>query len=245
MKDFLDNFAAVIGAATLALLLFAVCHEYGYFSVIGSSFQSFVSTTDYFTNATQWFLMTGFSLYTWLDWKSLFGTKIYMQPLSKDWRTWLFPSVMLLLFLLDWFFSAQPSVQFFFLFLYVWLVYVAKYIIPFADATEPMKKNIRSAIIAVPVLAVFAFSFGQQKGLSSLYAISDPYTIKMKTETRQRVLLRNFDKGLLVRNPVDQRVEFIKWDQIEEVTKPSPKYPYESYACKWLEWWCRLPSMSP
>lgn len=32
MKDFLDNFAAVVGAATLALLLFAVCHEYGYFS---------------------------------------------------------------------------------------------------------------------------------------------------------------------------------------------------------------------
>jgi hypothetical protein len=54
MKDFLDNFAAVVGAATLALLLFAVCHEYGYFSVIGNYFQPFVSTTDYFSNATQW-----------------------------------------------------------------------------------------------------------------------------------------------------------------------------------------------
>jgi hypothetical protein len=30
MKDFIANFAAVVGAATLALLLFAVCHEYGY-----------------------------------------------------------------------------------------------------------------------------------------------------------------------------------------------------------------------
>lgn len=184
-------------------------------------------------------------LYTWLDWKALFGGKEYMQPLSKDWRTWLFPTVVTLLFMLDWFFSAEPTVQFFFLFLYVWLVYAAKYIIPFGDATEPLYQNIRSASIAVPVLAVLAFALGQQKGLAVLYAVSDPYTIKMKNETRQRVLLRNFDRGLLVRSPVDQRVEFIRWDQIEEVTKPSPKYADESYACKWLDWWCRAPSITP
>jgi hypothetical protein len=46
MKEFLDNFAAILGAATIALLLFAVCHEYGYFWVIGSQFQTFVSTSD-------------------------------------------------------------------------------------------------------------------------------------------------------------------------------------------------------
>lgn len=87
MKDFLDNFAAVVGAATLALLLFAVCHEYGYFSVIGNQFQSFVSTTDYFSNATQWALATAFSLWAWLDWKAVFGGKEYMQSMIKDWWT--------------------------------------------------------------------------------------------------------------------------------------------------------------
>jgi hypothetical protein len=56
-----------------------------------------------------------------------------------------------------------------------------------------------------------------------------PFARKLKgAELRQRILLRNFEKGLLVSSPADQRVEFIRWDQIEEVTKPSPRFADES-----------------
>src|SRR5450755_5062094 len=69
----------------------------------------------------------------------------------------------------------------------------------------------------------------------ALTTMSDPYQVKVKGgEVRNRILLRSFDKGLLVRSPADERVEFIKWDQIEEVTKPSPTDRGESYSCQWF-----------
>ena len=106
MKDFLDHFAAVVGAATLALLLFSVRHEYGYFWVIGSHFQTFASTSDYFTNPTQWIVFTLCLLYGWMDWKATLGLKPYYEPISRDWRTWFFPAVYSLLFCFSLF---QPN----------------------------------------------------------------------------------------------------------------------------------------
>jgi hypothetical protein len=67
MKAFLDNFAAVLASATLALLLLSVCHEYGYFWGVGSRFQTFVSTTDYFSNAILWLPVLLILLYAYLD----------------------------------------------------------------------------------------------------------------------------------------------------------------------------------
>jgi hypothetical protein len=42
MKVFLENFAAILGAASVTLLLMSICHEYGYFWSIGSRFQTFL-----------------------------------------------------------------------------------------------------------------------------------------------------------------------------------------------------------
>jgi hypothetical protein len=111
---------------------------------------------------------------------------------------------------------------------------------------DPSRHNVRAAITAIPVLAMLAFVIGQQKGVSALTSTSAPYALKLKGgELRQRILLRNFDKGLLVRSPADQRVEFIRWDQIEDVTKPSPRFADESYSCQWFEIWCRIPPIAP
>jgi hypothetical protein len=64
-------------------------------------------------------------------------------------------------------------------------------------------------------------------------------------EERQRILLRNLDKGLLVRSPTHEHIEFIRWDQIEEVTKPSPTTRLESYSCRWLNVWCWHSKVEP
>jgi hypothetical protein len=130
-------------------------------------------------------------------------------------------------------------------FAYLWLVYGVK-TVPFADSDDPVHKKIRAAIVAVPVFAVLAFVTGKQKAVSALATMSDPYKVKIKGgEERNRILLRSFDKGLLVRSPTDERVEFIKWDQIEEVTKSSPKDQGESYSCQWLEINCRTKPLEP
>src|SRR5690242_14337262 len=168
MKDFLDNFAAVIGAATLALLLFSVCHEYGYFWIIGSHFQTFASTSDYFTNSTQWLVAALFLMWGWVDWKATFGLQSYYAPLSKDWRTWLFPAVVGIPYLTLTFFAPSTfPVSLFFIFTYVWLVYGVKKV-PFATAEEPLYKRLRAVLIAMPVVAVLAFVTGQMKASSAL-----------------------------------------------------------------------------
>ncbi len=51
MKAFFEHFAAILGAATLALLVVSVSHEYGYFSSVGRQFQTFLTTTDYLSNS--------------------------------------------------------------------------------------------------------------------------------------------------------------------------------------------------
>jgi hypothetical protein len=164
------------------------------------------------------------------------GLQPYYAALSKDWRTWIFPAIVFIPFLLLTFFSQNTfDISVFFIFSYLWLVYGVK-LVPFADVDEPNYKKARAAVIATPVLAVLAFVAGQTKGSAALAAMSDPYKLMMKGgEERNRILLRSFDKGLLVRSPTDERVEFIKWDQIEEVTKPSPKARGESYSCQWFE----------
>jgi hypothetical protein len=54
VKAFLDNFTAGLGAATVVLLLMSITHEYGYFWAVGRHFQTFLSTSDYFSNAVLW-----------------------------------------------------------------------------------------------------------------------------------------------------------------------------------------------
>src|SRR5882757_9268597 len=113
MKEFLDHFAAVLGAATIALLLFAVCHEYGYFWVIGSQFQTFVSTTDYFSNASQWIVAVLFALATWVNWFGIFDED---PPFGGGWVAWLLPAFFVVMLVTDFFFGRGTNSVLLFLF---------------------------------------------------------------------------------------------------------------------------------
>jgi hypothetical protein len=83
MKTFLDNFAAVLGSATIALLLLSVSHEYGYFWIVGSKFQTFLSTTDYFSNAILWVPVMIIGMYGYLDWDVLLGKR--RDEIGRGW----------------------------------------------------------------------------------------------------------------------------------------------------------------
>jgi hypothetical protein len=50
---------------------------------------------------------------------------------------------------------------------------------------------------------------------------TDPYLVKYKAQpaAELRVVLRNFDKGILVRNHMSGRVEFHKWDDVVWIEK--------------------------
>jgi hypothetical protein len=221
MKAFLDHFAAILGAATIALLLMSVSHEYGYFWIIGRHFQTFLTTSDYFSNAVLWLPFMLFLLYGFLDWDVMFGRRRY-APLGLDWGT----AFLVLLWVVG------PIAAFFYFpltstspFTYVvpivviWLMYGIR-LLPFADTDSDLLRHGRRVLVVAPVVLIVLFGWGVWHGLTDLRSFSEPYTLEMKEGGRlQRILLRTFDKGILVRNPVDSRIEFAKWDGIERVSR--------------------------
>jgi hypothetical protein len=52
MENFLIRLAGFATVATVLIIVASVCHEWGYFWIIGSRFQTFLTWSEYFSNAT-------------------------------------------------------------------------------------------------------------------------------------------------------------------------------------------------
>src|SRR5580693_3494951 len=87
MKAFLDHFAAILGALTVGLLLTSFAHEYGYFWLVGTNFQTLLTTSDYFTNAVLWLPVVLFFA-IWVDWM-IPGGRLPVKLRWKYWLAWL------------------------------------------------------------------------------------------------------------------------------------------------------------
>jgi hypothetical protein len=78
MKAFLEHFAAILGAATAALLAMSWTHEYGYFSTIGRQFQTFLAPADYIANGALWLPLAILFIQQTVQWSSL-----AVEPIEK------------------------------------------------------------------------------------------------------------------------------------------------------------------
>ena len=219
MKQLIENFAAVLGALTVVLLLMSVSHEYGYYAVVGRHFQTFLTTTDYFANAILWLPLSLFVLWGWVDWSAVTGRRPYLR-IDRNWRSWVLPSIFGTFLLLGFFFTFKsiPALILFPL-IYVWGTYVSDWL-PFKGTQDPLLNQIRGGLITVPVAMACLFAYGYMNGATDLHRVDDIYTLQQKQgEPLRRVILRNFDKGVLVRDIVQKRIEFIRWDDLSRVTK--------------------------
>jgi hypothetical protein len=63
--------------------------------------------------------------------------------------------------------------------------------------------------------------YGISEGYSDLRKTTNVYAIDQKGQqgTRQLVLLRNFEKGILVRDVPARRIEFIRWENISAISR--------------------------
>ena len=244
MKTFLDNFAAVLGSATIALLLLSVSHEYGYFWIVGSKFQTFLSTTDYFSNAILWVPVMIIGMYGYLDWDVLLGKRRY--EIGRGW--WnaifflsMFGSPVIAFFFYDhvWVFTfILPAI-------YLWVAYIVGKL-PYANAESEGQRIMHRAMVIAPVVALVSFGYGVGQGQSALETFSEPYQLELKQGIKiNRIILRTFDKGVLVHDPSESRVEFIKWDELQRLSHfsvPENKVPP---SCSLLGINCPRPSTIP
>jgi hypothetical protein len=234
VKAFLDNFAAILGSATVALLLMSVSHEYGYFWAVGSHFQAFLSTSDYFSNAVLWLPAMLLILYGFLDWDVVLGLRRY-APISLDWNSVVWIVILFVFPITAFFFLPFPTP-----YLYVgpavilWLMYGTR-ILPFSETDSEVLLNARRVLIVAPVVMAVLFGWGFNHGLSDLQSFAEPYTLETKNGDKlPRIVLRTFDKGVLLRDAVEDRIEFVKWDEVKKISRLG-KVVFQPFSCAWLK----------
>ena len=251
LKAFLEHFAAIVGAITVAILAMSLAHEYAYFMVIGSQFQTFLTTTDYLTNGVVWLPFAILFLYNWADWGKL--KDVPQLPTKKNWKkwtTWIGPVLATAYFLftvafftwpLDYFEGINVLIVLFFLWSKLWRTYLPK-----AEIEEPFRSWIRQAVRLGPPAIFGLFIYGSIQANTDLTRMDQPYIFRLKgaDHSELRIFLRNFDKGVLVRNASDNRIEFYKWHDIETVARVAPTIP-KTFLCRWTGWMCGTPQPPP
>lgn len=206
---------------------------------VGSNFQTFVTPSDYFANAILWLPITLILIYIWINWQEL---KAPPLPNRTSWKSWIFPSVVLVLIPLLWFFFGTMIFPHPILLsgIYLWAI-LLRYIFPVNDSdTAALFATLRRIVqFAIPIAAA-TFVFGFIDGNNDLRSYRNPYIFHMKDDNQDelRIVLRNFDKGVLVRDPVKGRVEFIRWENVISIGRIAVATQNVPLSCYWLGLGC-------
>lgn len=222
MEKLLERITSVIAAMSALIVALSVSHEFGYFSYIGRFFQAFVTASDYFTNAILWMPVAIITIVGWQNWKFL-----WLDPpraTFNNWTSWILPTLLLgvpiLLFL---FVSEGGAYGYLAALVYLWFLFFDRFA-PGAGLASEVSIELRSLVkIGFPVCAAL-FTLGYEHARSDLNvrANREPYLIRLKDQplVSLRIPLRNFDKGVLLSDPTNHRIEFTKWDKIDSISKP-------------------------
>jgi hypothetical protein len=240
MKAFLEHFAAILGALTVALLTMSVVHEYGYFTFIGRHFQTLLTTTDYLANGVLW-LPWALFLILIADWKLL--------DAKPDWSkrtTWLMASLMIgglavMIVVSRW--PPDPALIFSSLgMLVIFWSWVWQFLYKPIGALGDELNALYEKIFKIgPPALTFVFLFGCIFANIDAHRTTDPYIVKFKgqDDAELRILLRSFDRGLLMRNAVSHQIEFRRWDDIVLLEKRQAATT-ESLLCYFTGYDCRV-----
>lgn len=118
---------------------------------------------------------------------------------------------------------------------WAWLVW--QRLLPRTELDAPWGFVFRQALRLGPPLLIGMFLYGSVDANFDLTRTDEPYAFQFKNEQGKhlRIFLRTFDKGVLARNPVDNTLEFYKWDDITGISRRNPGIS-KSFFC-WLTGW--------
>jgi hypothetical protein len=245
MKWVFDNSTKLAGLFSLALIVFTIAHDWGYFIVIGPKFRSIQTAYDYIASAIEW--LPGFlavilpaTLISFLVLKlpalnvpDEFGFE-GQRKAPPNWPVRIIESAILIfpiLFLLLSLPFSYPSNL------------VALAAAGFFALMNVVYFTIRGSlwvhVMGVVTVVILVFCSGIADGIISTRGTLDAHRLKLKGgESIHVSLLRSFEKGVLVWNPLQERVQFIRWDQAEELSHRIELNGPAS-GCRFLTWFCR------
>jgi hypothetical protein len=236
VKTFLENFAAILGTITVVMLVMSVSHEYGYFWSIGRPFQTFLTTTDYLANGVLWLPLALIFMYLTIQWKDL-KTGLPETPNLTKWQrrlvNGLFP-VFALYFLAaaTWPVDLPVGTILIFIGVVIW-ERTSRRFGNSVTLEDPFQLIARPTIRFGPPIILAMFIYGSVDAHTDLNRADDQYAFQFKSDAtpKQRIFLRNFDKGVLVRDAAEKKIEFYKWDDIANISRAAPSLT-ESFLCR-------------
>jgi hypothetical protein len=233
VKAFLENFAAIVGSISVALLAMSVSHEYGYFWSIGSQFQTFLTTTDYLANGVLWLPLAVLFLYGSGNWWRLKDEEVSAAIPKRDWRnwkSWIEPGIGFAIFgtataFFSWplnYFSAISALG---IALIAWSKIWRSWIPSKDKIEEPFWSWVAQLVRLGPPVVIGMFLYGSVDAGNDLARVDQPYVFRLKKADHNelRIFLRNFDRGVLVRDAISNMVEFYKWEDVESIGRPAPQ----------------------
>jgi hypothetical protein len=231
LKAFLEHFAAILGAATAALLAMSWTHEYGYFSTIGRQFQTFLATADYIANGALWLPLAFFFIQQTVQWSSLAVEPTEKGPKLKGWKNvgvwiiWLL-WVVFIISTVTWPIDYSQAVAIMGFIVLFWSSHWRKFYSKVSLEEESFQLIVRELIRLGPIILAAMYIYGSVNAADDLTRTDNVYLFKFKDEKLQPhlyIFLRNFDRGVLARDAVEKRILFLKWDDLKEVSSTTPE----------------------
>jgi hypothetical protein len=246
MKELLDAAPKYITVVSFLVLTVTVVHEYGYFVIIGSHLQTIATTYDYLANAFIWLPTAMGAVFALQALETAMpiekartdaGTTTYqIKHHGLFYFVWILAGIGVLMYLLLGGTTVALSVT--------TLVGLTAIYFLTRNLKGDREKLTAYRLTAFGIyLALLAYGYGVRTGYLDLAKSEDVYAIEQKDGQgpafRQLVLLRIFEKGLLVRDLPAQRVEFLRWDSVTRLSRLLPKpNATKGYLCIWFDVTC-------
>jgi hypothetical protein len=244
MDDVLKTIQGLAAAIVSVTIAASVSYETGYFSIIGYKYQGLLSAADYASSALEWlpwlFLVYGLGfLLARAESSKLIGACVRFR-MSRPQVFW---TVGFLLF------SAAAAIVVLLPFYQV-LIYAPVVVLPFV-AVPLFLQSARLSLLAqwlttivisgvVVLLALFCSGIGHAH--RDLAIIDNAYVIRLNEGREGVQILRTLGKGLLVLDPADNKVDFVRWEKVDRLTHPiwkSADAPWmDALGCKFVEALC-------
>lgn len=244
-NEILDQWPKLLAILTFVTIFVTLVHDWGYFLVVGSKFQSLQTTYDYLANAIEWLPATAiflaYNLFT-MNFETIIKKNTKSMPelfntIGKN-------SSLIFILILGAFsiavlLSLSPPMRLYFMpLMAAGAVYVLAsfFIRNKSDGVALLTFVVSEAFLVTSLI----FAFGVLQGQAALINFSDVYKITYKDQLSQNVgLLRTFEKGLLVRDYSSSAVVFLRWETIEKVSRIAPgnssECGYWKLFCYWQD----------
>jgi hypothetical protein len=110
--------------------------------------------------------------------------------------------------------------------------------------TKLEMRRLRAGALGTVVLAAAAYLTGVQEARSAIEKTANVYKLNLKgDQTNSAVLLRTFEKGILIWNTDRQTAEMLRWEQLEGLSH-IVAFDKVSTACRISSWFCQ-PQVEP